>query len=80
MTYSIKLTPDQYLDLLVNAAANKRRKDTSTKYAESEKGKKAAKRAVKKYRSSEKGKKKVAEANKRYREKIKAKKASQNSK
>ena len=58
MSYEIKLTPDQYHDLLVNAVANKRRINTIKKYTESKKGKDAAKRAVKKYRSSEKGKKK----------------------
>ena len=79
MPFSIKLTPEQYQELLIHAIANQNRKDTIKKYTESDKGKEARKRAVKKYKASEKGKKKVAEINKRYREKVKAKKASQSS-
>jgi hypothetical protein len=79
MPFSIKLTPDQYNELLIHAIANQRRKDTVKQYTQSDKGKEARKKAAKKYKASEKGKKKIAEINKRYREKVKAKKASQNS-
>ena len=80
MPYTVKLTPDQYNELLLAAIANQRRVDAVKKYDQSDKGKLARKKACARYRATEKGKKKIAEANKRYRDKMKLKKISQSSK